>query len=244
MPLSQAKWMIYPAMASRKGGASLTLVSYDTPNNIPDLAVKDNPKYDWWIKLQEDGLERWASDIEERKWNQMGLTGTIKAAIRKVESGGYMDSYYSGIISAPSRVYGFNYTLGNMASRTLGFEGRSPAFTTAAISNAQEILSSSVPVISSNVSLFIRLNNFDQQSTNAKQGNNHSKIIAHLPRFDNSGNDVGGLYFEPHERVYIDLHNTNEMFINSFDLDIVYDNEQLCKSIAGKTIIVLHIKQK
>ena len=155
-----------------------------------------------------------------------------------------MEDYKNGILTAPSKVYGFSYTLGNMASRVLGLEGRNPAFTGGDLNGTQAITSSTVPKLVSDVSLFIRLNNFDQQCVNAKQGSNYSKIIAHLPRFDNSGNDVGGLYFEPQERVYIDLNNTNEVFINSFDLDIVYDNEQLCKSIAGKTIIVLHIKQK
>ena len=245
VPLSQAKWCLYPAMGSKKNSVSLSLDSYDTPNNINDLVVRDNPKYDWWVKLQDEGLERWASDIEERPWNRMGGGGGVeKSTLLTVDSGGFMGSYKNGILTAPSRIYGFSYTLGNMASRVLGLEGRNPAFTGGDLNGTQAITSSTVPKLVSDVSLFIRLNNFDQQCVNAKQGSNHSKIIAHLPRFDNSGNDVGGLYFEPHERTYIDLHNTNDMFINSFDLDIVYDNEQLCKSIAGKTIIVLHIKQK
>ena len=43
---------------------------------------------------------------------------------------------------------------------------------------------------------------------------------------------------------YIDLDNPNEILVNQFDLDIVYDNEQLCTGISGKTVICLHIKQK
>lgn len=52
----------------------------------------------------------------------------------------------------------------------------------------------------------------------------------------------GGLYFEPHERVYIKLNNPTELVMNQIDVDIVYDNEQLCTAISGKTICVFHIK--
>jgi hypothetical protein len=51
--------------------------------------------------------------------------------------------------------------------------------------------SSTTPKLISNISLFIRLNNFTQNTINARQGTT-SKIIAHLPRFDNSGNETGG----------------------------------------------------
>ena len=100
------------------------------------------------------------------------------------------------------------------------------------------------PKLISNVSLFVRLNNFTQNTTNARRGTSTSKIVAHLPRFDNSGNETGGLYFEPQERVYLKLNNTTELTLNQLDVDIVYDNEQLCTAITGKTIIVFHIRQK
>jgi hypothetical protein len=78
---------------------------------------------------------------------------------------------------------------------------------------------------------------------NARQGT-LSKIIGHLPRFDNSGNETGGLYFEPHEKTYISLNNPTELLVNSFDIDIVYENETLCTALTGKTIVCLHIRQK
>jgi len=38
------------------------------------------------------------------------------------------------------------------------------------------------------------------------------------------------------------LNNVNELTLNQLDVDIVYDNEQLCTAITGKTIIVFHIR--
>ncbi len=245
VPISQPKWTMYPAMASSVGTATIQLETVHTPNNIPENVIKNNPLYDWWVQLQDTALERWAYDIEQRPWNNVGAGSSIKTTYQELDAGGtYLEGYKNAIISSPSKVYGLSYTAGSMSQRVLGFVGRSVAFIVGVPAQQQIITSNSTPITSSDVSLFIRLNNFAQQCVNAKQGSNYSKIIAHLPRFDNSGNDIGGLYFEPHERVYIDLNNTNELFINSFDLEIVYDNEQLCKSIAGKTIIVLHIKQK
>ena len=80
-------------------------------------------------------------------------------------------------------------------------------------------------------------------SINARQGT-VSKIVAHLPRFDNSGNETGALYFEPNSKTYIDLNNPDELVINSFDVDIVYDNETFCTALNGKTIVCFHIRRK
>ena len=59
-----------------------------------------------------------------------------------------------------------------------------------------------------------------------------------------SGNETGGLYFEPHEKTYISLNNPTELLVNSFDVDIVYENETLCTALSGKTIVCFHIREK
>ena len=74
-------------------------------------------------------------------------------------------------------------------------------------------------------------------------GNAYSKIIGHLPRFDSAGNEVGGLYFEPHELVYIKLNNPNELYMNTIDIDLVYDNETYADCLSGKSIVVLHLRK-
>ena len=80
-------------------------------------------------------------------------------------------------------------------ANTLGFVGMPVSQPTGTPTNVEVVVeSNSVPKLISNVSLFIRLNNFTQNSVNARQGTN-SKIVAHLPRFDNSGNETGGSIF-------------------------------------------------
>ena len=155
-----------------------------------------------------------------------------------------MTDYDSLIITARSNAYGRDVTALCNTQSTLGFIGDPISRPLAPANNLVTTNeSTSTPKLISNISLFIRLNNFTQNSMNARQGT-LSKIIAHLPRFDNSGNETGGLYFEPHEKTYISLNNPQEILINSFDIDIVYENETFCTALTGKTIVCLHIRQK
>jgi hypothetical protein len=64
-----------------------------------------------------------------------------------------------------------------------------------------------------------------------------------VPRFDNAGNEFGGLFFEPGERVYIKLHNTTRLMRNEFSLSLVNPDETLATNITGKTIIMLHFRK-
>ena len=65
----------------------------------------------------------------------------------------------------------------------------------------------------------------------------------HLPRFDQSNREVGvGLYYEPQERVYVRLFNTEQLVINEFDLSICDSKDILVDDLSGQTIICLHIR--
>ena len=90
--------------------------------------------------------------------------------------------------------------------------------------------------------MFVRLNNFGQSVVNAHQGNN-SKIIAHLPRFDNT-QSTGRLYFEPNQMVFIDLNNPAPMQINEFDISFSYINEQYATILSGQSIVALYFRKK
>lgn len=105
-----------------------------------------------------------------------------------------------------------------------------------------QVASSSVPRLISSKSIFVRLDNFTQQSMNAFNKNT-SKIIAHLPRFDGT-NVTGPLYLEPKNMIYLDLNNTEEIPANSFDISLCYSDETYADSLTGATIVVLHVREK
>ena len=92
-------------------------------------------------------------------------------------------------------------------------------------------------------SVFLRLTSLTQRSVNGYTGN-ESKILYHIPRFDTSGNDQGGLYFEPTEKTYVDIGNPTDIQVNSFSVDFVDRTEKVVDGLNGESIVMLHIREK
>jgi len=129
------------------------------------------------------------------------------------------------------------------SSRLLGFPNRPIVdVATSQVGGKVCFISDAPPTFMSGGSVFVRLKNFTISSQNFAKGS-ESKIIYHLPRFDNSGNEVGALFFEPSERMYLKLNNPNEIFLNDIDVEFVYSDEKLCDSLVGKTIVCFHIRE-
>ena len=92
-------------------------------------------------------------------------------------------------------------------------------------------------------SYFITCPTLTQESQNFGKGT-PSKILYHIPQFSNSGEDVGALFFEPGEKTYIRLGNTERLSINTLDINIVDKNEQVVQDLDGNTVVVLHIRKE
>jgi hypothetical protein len=94
--------------------------------------------------------------------------------------------------------------------------------------------------------MFIRVSSLPHNSYNGYH-QSISKILYSLPRFDARGQQNGALYYEPHERVYLDL-NYNEtgapLMLNDLNIQIVDVNEEEVTDLTGNTIVILHIREK
>jgi hypothetical protein len=88
----------------------------------------------------------------------------------------------------------------------------------------------------------VKLENLTQNSLNALKGN-RSTIIAHVPRFDGQVAS-GRIYHEPSNLIYLDLNNSSELSISSFDLSLCYIDEQYAQNVSGQTIICLYFREK
>ena len=242
-PVNATEWAMYPVCAAsggQAGGKKIHLDQIVHYANYPVYTDNRYGDYDWWGWSQENNETTLCRELEKRAWNDASSATILTPKKIPAMVAGQMDGYSSVFITAKSVAYG-DSTNECGSSRILGFEGQPVSIPTQAALVTTN-LSASVPKLISNISLFIRLNNFTQNSVNARQGTN-SKIIAHLPRFDNSGNETGGLYFEPHEKTYLALGNTEEILINSFDVDFVYENETLCTALTAKTVVCFHIRK-
>lgn len=146
----------------------------------------------------------------------------------------------------PNEVYGGYQSMyvskANM-SHLLGFPNMPTINAWAADADGDQfVVSFTPPDVLPSRSIFVRLENFGNESINAFQGLK-SKIIAHLPRFDGT-NSVGPLYLEPNNLVYVDLKNPAPLKINSFDISLCYADETYATALQGTTIVCLHLREK
>jgi len=144
--------------------------------------------------------------------------------------------------------YGGGWTDEFGAQNVLGFENMPPqsinTYVSAAQGNLVVLESKTVPKMVSNKSLFVRLPDLPINSFNSGKGS-VSKILYHMPRFDNSGNEVGGLYYQPHERLYIPFENTEAIRLNNLKVELCNIDETTGSvDLVGQTIICFDIRKR
>ena len=255
-PRSCLQNFLYPQIFISKLATSIGIEERHTYANIGSFEGFDptSPDVDFVARLTDTGqYSKWGKSIENREWNDLDpALGNTKYTFQGFypyggggTSGGHLEEVQMNLILAPNSLYGEEYTAFANTQYLLGFKGRSLAIGDLnAGDGSTDLTSISIPILSSPKSLFVRVNNLTQQSINAQLGNSYSKIIAHLPRFDSAGNEVGALHFEPNEMVYVSLNNVQELYLNSIDIDLVYDNETYADCLSGKSIVVLHVRAR
>ena len=200
-----------------------------------------DPDGDWFSRMMINDQAQYAVDIDTREYNrpfgtyfyeQLGITGVGAAMV--------MTSYENIMIIKDGAPHFNDTDLANVAQK-FGCPYRAVIDEEAGVRVNQEILyqSDSIPSIWDGASSFVRLDNFPQNSYNAAIGR-PSQILYHMPRFDQSSREMGqGLFFEPAERVYCKLNNSDTIKINELQLSICQVDEVLQEDISGQTIIIL-----
>jgi len=98
-----------------------------------------------------------------------------------------------------------------------------------------------LPVIKSG-SLFVRVPNLEQISYNGAT-TGISKILYHVPAFDNAGRSHGQLFHAPNERTYIKLNNTEKVVLPELDTDFVDRFERIPGNLIDNTTVCYHIRK-
>ena len=237
-PLSLTTELLYPHLWIQKPSKSFTVTKYDGKTGY----TFGDPNRDWWARMEKEGLTaRFCKRIDTRYWADIEVDDIFDTSLPV--NGSFAEADFPVVIILGEDENYVN-TVDANAELLLGFESQhlldSPSYT----NPSYTFSSHSVPPLTARGSAFVRLNNFTQQSFNAGKGA-LSKILYHLPRFDNSGNEVGSdLFYESAEKTYVALNNPNELNINSFDIDIVTEQEVFATDLVGKSIVVLHFRQK
>lgn len=234
---------------------------YGNNRSVGDGTLQGNPQnFDWFCKCYHESEIDLCKTIDNRyminyedftgdnaTYTQFGLNGSGSFYFPIGNASNYSVALVlteDDTADANNNAIGYVPSIGANAADILGFNDDPIAnVPNASTTVSQNFQSMNVPTMTSTNSIFVRLNNFTQRSING-QTNGTSKIVYHIPRFDNSGSEFGGLFFEPNQRTYLSLGNTNKMRIQDFHLSLVNSDETLATNITGKTIIMLHIRKK
>jgi len=247
-PINQSCWDLFPFMwLSTVEGSftnTITFLGMDTCDWIidyePNAQYSQSQRGSWYNLLEHEGITEDSRELEIRPWNDYAVSPAIAQKGVVSSPNAFLD-ISNILIVFPSDVYSPSY--GANAQDVLGYENEEIVIFPDASPNFQKLSSSnSVPTLLSSKTMFLRLENFTQQSVNAFQGN-RSSIISHLPRFDGQV-QTGRIYHEPKNLIFLDLLNTEELNLNSFDISFCYSNEQFVQALTGQSVVVLYFREK
>jgi len=246
-PLNQCCWSLFPKIEIPGGrtyttnlyqGIALKQGTYGAETFNSTTGQYDQLFTDWWsnnVNVGEEGI--YCKPVDSRYMIQSGNTTAYTQ--KGLVGGETLDKDYV-LVLTPSNDY--VSSVGANSNVILGFRNRGVVDTPNTTGNPTNFTSDSVPTFLSSDSLFVRLKNMTFNSVNFSKSS-ESKILYHLPRFDNAGLESGGLFFEPAERVYLKLNNLTDIFISDIEVDIVKSDETLADSLTGKTIVCFHLRR-
>ncbi len=237
-PVHQACWCLHPVLAvGIQGNASRCTLEITDFNDV-DL-VDYNPKVaykgGWFETMELLGTDHLCRNLEAR--SILRQDGVPYIQVNTNASDGIL--YDQVLILQQSDIYKF--TPGANAGLILGFNGAIIDTPNTIVNlNKVSFQSNFAPSLVSSLSMFVRLNNFGQNSTNARVGN-RSKILAHLTDLENKS---GRNTYEPGNLIFLDLDNPSEMNVNEFDISFCYVNEQYARILTGQSIVCLYFRKK
>jgi len=237
-PVHQACWCLHPVLAiGQKGNASACTLEITDFNDV-DIADYDPTKKfkgGWYETMELDGSLHLCRNLEARSVLQ--TDGDPYTQVQVNASDGIV--YDNVFIFQENDVY--YVSTGANARPLLGFNAGVVDTPSNVINLNQKIYESNfAPTLVNSLSMFVRLNNFGQNSTNARVGN-RSKIIAHLTDLEaNSGRQT----YEPSNLIWLDLDNPSEISVNEFDISFCYVNEQFATVLTGQSIVCLYFRKK
>lgn len=132
------------------------------------------------------------------------------------------------------------------SAQVLGFEpfsiNQTSGMTHGAFDGAS-FASVKAPKATSRQSSFVRVPTLTHETYNFNTGA-PSKILFQVPRFDNSGAEVGALYFQNNDKTFIDLKNASPLRVTDLDVHIVRKDERFVDDLTGSTEVVFIVRPK
>ena len=238
-PVHQACWCLHPVLAiDQTGNASSCTLEITDCNRVSlaDYDPKTVYKGGWFETMELLGVDRLCRKLEARAAIRT-YSGVDYDIVEVNASDGIV--YDPVFILQASDIY--KLTPGANAGPILGFNGAIIDTPNNTVNlNQKTFQSNFAPDLTSSLSMFVRLNNFGQNCTNARVGNK-SKILSHLTDLETTS---GRQTYEPKNLIYLDLDNPSELNVNEFDISFCYANEQFAQVLTGQSIVCLYFREK
>lgn len=243
-PCATTSWCMTPKVMIRNVGRSIQTVKYDgrkMEHKNTELAVSD-PRGNWFARMLKNGTPKYAIDVDTRynqfMWdvNNDYVQNNMKSSVPRQ----YEDYRFITLLGNGNPHYK-DTSRANMQGRL----GHSKAILKSAKDLTVHTFSSDdIPNLMDRSSCFVRLDNFTQTTFNSGTGR-PSRILYQVPRFDTSNRESGNaLFYEPHQRTYVKLNNSEPLSLNELHLSLCDSMERLAdRGIVGKTVICLHFQQ-
>ncbi len=270
-PVNMNQWNLYPKVGLTTQNAYIQITQYGGRANSGIFPTDDTPGTAFWARTWDPDTDNKffgrLNDIRVSKGMDVGLMvngihdlptytpyeldtnnespGHILAILPQSQSDtGYdeFDDYvYSSVKGNSSSILGFPLQTAVLNTKQ-GVSYRQNLSTTIPAPSAGWVVYSTLKPVFSSGTAFIRCPTLTHESLNmAKEL--PSKILYHIPRFSNSGREYGNLFFEPAEKTYMSLKNTEEIKLNELKLDIVNTSEKIIEDLTGTTTICLHFRK-
>ena len=266
-PMEQGRWSLFPLLGiyNYENGAgqydrTLTIDTWNGANtnfsawSLASVAGNDPATYGWladpdatWNRRIDGDGDPINGELARRVPCDYGVSGGATSpylyeGVEQTTPFNYT-KFKPNLIVMPSTLF----SPSNQASmaNVLGFPQTAVAYGSIPDPTDGEFLitSASVPNMVSIKSIFVRLDNFTQQSVNGKMGM-ISQIIGHLPRHvESNTSNYGPMYLESSNLIYIKLNNPSPIKIQSFDTSLVYLDETFATNLVGTSVICLHFRQ-
>jgi hypothetical protein len=241
-PAGITTWNMCPKVMIRTITRNMTIDKYDgrTMTFKGTTLNNEDSEMNWFVRMIKDGTPRNALEVDTRYMYQMADADNDYVPVPMDEGGTFMENYNFVVILGNGDPFYINTERANMQARL----GHSRALLHGSTGESVIYTSDIMPSLMDKGSLFIRLDNFTQKTFNSGTSR-PSKILYQVPRFDTSNRENGtALYYEPHQRTYVKLNNTDEIPLNEIHLSLCDNLERLAdKGITGQTIICLHFKE-
>ncbi len=241
-PAGQTCWNLYPKVMIATSGRSITIDKYDGRVMTYQGTNTDADSIDssWYVRMVKEGDIRLCMELDTRYMYDMGDADNDYQPVPADETNAFMENYHYVVILGNGEPHYTDTSRANLQARI----GHSRSVLHGSSGATQVYNSDMIPNLMDRSSMFVRLDNFTQTTFNSGTGR-PSKILYQVPRFDSSNRETGlALYYEPNQRTYIKLNNTDEIALNEIHLSLCDNLERLAdRGITGKTIVCLHFKQ-